>query len=61
MYHHADVGRWRGKPAFLRDGPFHIVYACLPSRFKLTVRGRGRRQHLDLELEPDQWGTLLYT
>ena len=35
--------------------------ARLPSRLKLTVRGRGRRQHLDLELEPEQWGTLLYT
>lgn len=34
--------------------------ARLPARFGLTVRGRGRWKHLDLGLEPDQWGDLLY-
>jgi hypothetical protein len=33
----------------------------LPSRFGLTLRGLGRFKHLDLELEPEQWGELLYT
>ena len=33
----------------------------LPSRFGLTVRGLGRFRHIDLVLEPDQWGDLLYT
>jgi hypothetical protein len=35
--------------------------AKLPSRFGLTVRGLGPMKHLDLELEAEQWGTLLYT
>jgi len=34
--------------------------ARLPSRFGLTVRGLGRLKHLDLKLEGEQWGTLLY-
>ena len=34
--------------------------ARLPSRFGLTVRGLGRLKHLDLDLESEQWGTLLY-
>jgi hypothetical protein len=34
--------------------------ARLPSRFGLTVRGLGRLKHLDLDLEGEQWGTLLY-
>jgi hypothetical protein len=33
----------------------------LPSRFGLTVSGSGPFRRLDLELEPDDWGTLLYT
>jgi hypothetical protein len=33
----------------------------LPSRFSLTVRGFGRMRHLDLDLDGDQWGELLYT
>lgn len=33
----------------------------LPSRFGLTVRGRGPFKHLDLELTGDQWGELLYS
>lgn len=35
--------------------------ARLPSRFGLTVRGLGRLKHLDLELEGEQWGVLLYS
>lgn len=35
--------------------------ARLPARFGLTVRGRGRWQRLDLGLDPDQWGDLLYS
>jgi hypothetical protein len=34
--------------------------ARLPSRFSLTVRGLGPLRHLDLALEGEQWGTLLY-
>lgn len=34
--------------------------ARLPSRFGLTVRGLGPLRHLDLDLEGEQWGTLLY-
>ena len=34
--------------------------ARLPSRFGLTVRGLGRLKHLDLDLEGEQWGKLLY-
>ena len=33
----------------------------LPHRIGLTVRGRGPLRHLDLVLEPEQWGDLLYT
>ena len=32
----------------------------LPARFGLTVRGLGPLKHLDLDLEGEQWGTLLY-
>jgi hypothetical protein len=32
----------------------------LPSRFGLKVRGLGRLKHLDLDLEGEQWGNLLY-
>ena len=32
----------------------------LPPRFGLTVRGIGGLKHLDLDLEPEEWGTLLY-
>ena len=34
--------------------------ARLPWRFGLTVRGLGPLRHLDLALEGEQWGTLLY-
>jgi hypothetical protein len=35
--------------------------ARLPAHFGLTTRGRGSREHLDLSLESEQWGDLLYT
>ena len=35
--------------------------ARLPERFTLTVRGLGPLKHLDLELDGEQWGELLYT
>ncbi|MFI4972319.1 MAG: hypothetical protein ACHP7H_06545 [Hyphomicrobiales bacterium] len=34
--------------------------ARLPGRFGLTVRGIGPLKHLDLDLEGEEWGTLLY-
>ena len=34
--------------------------ARLPWRFGLTVRGIGPFKHLDLDLEGEQWGRLLY-
>jgi hypothetical protein len=34
--------------------------ARLPARFRLTVRGIGPLKHLDLDLEPEGWGRLLY-
>jgi hypothetical protein len=33
----------------------------LPSRFGLTVRGRGPLRRLDLSLDSQQWGDLLYS
>lgn len=33
----------------------------LPPRFALTVSGFGPLKHLDLALEGEQWGELLYT
>ena len=48
----------------LEDGTTFLIdrraAARLPSRFGLTVRGVGRLKHLDLVLESEQWGTLLY-
>ncbi len=32
----------------------------LPSRFALTLRGLGPLKHLDLDLDGEQWGALLY-
>ena len=32
----------------------------LPQRFGLTVKGIGRWKRLDLQLEPDEWGDLLW-
>jgi len=37
-----------------------VAAARLPRRFGLTVRGFGPLRHLDLALEGEQWGTLLY-
>jgi hypothetical protein len=34
--------------------------ARLPSRLRLTVRGLGPFKHLDLDLDSEQWGALLY-
>jgi hypothetical protein len=48
----------------LEDGTRFLIdrraAARLPSRFGLTVRGLGPLKHLDLDLEGEQWGTLLY-
>lgn len=35
--------------------------ARLPRRFGLTVKGLGRWKRLDLQLDPDQWGELLWS
>ena len=35
--------------------------ARLPTRFGVTVRGVGPLKHLDLQLDGEQWGDLLYT
>jgi hypothetical protein len=34
--------------------------ARLPTRFRITTHGVGPLKHLDLDLEAEQWGTLLY-
>jgi hypothetical protein len=34
--------------------------ARLPARFGLTVRGIGPLKHLDLDLDPEGWGRLLF-
>ena len=51
-------------PAFLEDGTRILVdgraAARLPARFGLTVRGLGPLKHLDLELDSEQWGELLF-
>jgi hypothetical protein len=47
-----------GGPDFLIDPR---AAARLPERIGLTVRGRGPFRRLDLDLEPEQWGDLLYT
>jgi hypothetical protein len=51
-------------PATLEDGTRFLVdrraAARLPARFGLTIRGLGPFKHLDLELDPEQWGELLY-
>ena len=50
--------------AVLEDGTRLLVdrraAARLPARFGLTMRGIGPFRHLDLELDGDQWGVLLY-
>ncbi|HEV2035586.1 MAG TPA: hypothetical protein VGU71_15575 [Candidatus Dormibacteraeota bacterium] len=51
--------------AIQEDGTRFLVdrraAARLPAYFGLTVRGLGPLKHLDLDLEPEQWGDLLYT
>jgi hypothetical protein len=48
-----------------RDGTKFLIdrraAVRLPSRFRLTVRGLGPLRHLDLDLEGEQWGELLYS
>lgn len=48
----------------LHDGTEFLIdrraAARLPSRFKLTAHGIGRLNRLDLDLEREQWGRLLY-
>jgi len=51
-------GNSAGGPEFLID---LRAAARLPKRFRLTVRGVGPLRHLDLDLEPEEWGDLLYT
>ena len=50
--------------AEMRDGSKIAIdpraAARLPSRFRLTVRGLGPFKHLDLDLDGEQWGALLY-
>jgi hypothetical protein len=53
-----DSGLVPGGPDFLIDPR---AAARLPERIRLTVRGRGPFRRLDLDLEPEQWGDLLYT
>jgi len=49
----------------LDDGTTFLIdrraAARLPSTFRLTVRGLGPFTHLDLDLEGEQWGELLYS
>jgi hypothetical protein len=51
-------------PALLEDGTQLLVdnraAGRLPARFGLTVRGFGPLKHLDLDLDSEQWGELLY-
>jgi hypothetical protein len=48
----------------LADGTSFLIdrqaAARLPSQFRLTLRGIGRFKHLDLDLDGEQWGALLY-
>jgi hypothetical protein len=48
----------------LQDGTRFLIdrraAARLPTHFGLTVRGLGPLKHLDLDLEGEQWGALLY-
>jgi len=54
----------RHTPVVLGDGAELLVdpraAARLPARFGLTVRGLGPLRHLDLVLDGEQWGRLLY-
>ena len=50
--------------AMLEDGTQFLVdrraVARLPARFALRMRGLGPFRHLDLDLDGEQWGSLLY-
>jgi hypothetical protein len=50
--------------AIMKDGTKFLVdrraAARLPSRFGLTMRGFGPLRYLDLNLDSEQWGALLY-
>ena len=52
-------------PTTLPDGTTFLIdpraAKRLPGRFGLTLRGLGRFKHLDLDLDGDEWGELLYT
>jgi hypothetical protein len=54
----------RHTPVVLEDGDELLVdpraAPRLPARFGLTVRGFGPLKHLDLVLDGEQWGRLLY-
>jgi hypothetical protein len=54
----------RHTPVVFEDGTELLVdpraAARLPSSFGLTVRGFGPLKHLDLVLDGEQWGRLLY-
>jgi hypothetical protein len=58
-----DPGRYVGGQ--LEDGTTVFVdrrvAAKLPGEITLTVSGIGPLKHLDLRLESEQWGDLLYT
>jgi hypothetical protein len=58
LRHDRAAGLVAGGPDFLIDPR---AAARLPERIGLTVRGRGPFRRLDLDLEPEQWGDLLYT
>jgi len=54
----------RHAPAVIGGGTELLIdpraAARLPARFGLTVRGIGSLKHLDLVLDGEQWGRLLY-
>jgi hypothetical protein len=54
----------RHTPAVIGEGAELLVdpraARRLPARFGLTVRGFGALKHLDLVLDGEQWGRLLY-
>jgi len=60
----ADAGRAHAEGT-LADGTRFLIdaraAARLPKHLKLTTAGFGPFQHLDLSLDGEQWGDLLYT
>ena len=57
-----DIAKY--STAILEDGTKFLVdrraAVRLPARFALKVRGFGPFRHLDLDLDGEQWGALLY-